>query len=53
MVGFDFPKYNMISMSPNIPKDDINFFNRMFENFTIGFIFFYKIIQAEKGKSPS
>ena len=28
----------MVSISPNIPKDNNNFFRRMFDNFTIGFI---------------
>ena len=31
----------MVSMSSNIPKNDSNFFHRMFDNFTIGFIVFY------------
>ena len=28
----------MVSMTPNILKDDTNFFHRMFEKVTVGFI---------------
>ena len=47
-LGFDFPKNNMVSMSSNIPKNDSNFFHRMFDNFTIDFIVFMTNSSKEK-----
>ena len=38
----------MVSMSSNIPQDDINFFHRMFEKFTIGFIVFIDQFKPRK-----
>ena len=38
----------MVSMSPNIPKDDNNFFHKMFEKFTICFIVFIDQFKARK-----
>ena len=40
-VGFDFPKHHLISMGPNTPKDNDNFFfHWLFEKFAMGFIVF-------------
>ena len=38
----------MVSISQNIPKNDNNFFHRMFENFTIGFIVFIDQLKPRK-----
>ena len=38
----------MVSMSSNIPKNDSNFFHKMFDNFTIGFIVFYDQFKPRK-----
>ena len=38
----------MVSMSQDIPRDDTNFFHRMFENFIIGFIFFINQFKSRK-----
>ena len=38
----------MVYMSPNIPKDDTNFFHRMFENLTISFIVFIDKFKPRK-----
>ena len=43
-VGFEFPKNNLISMCPNIPKDNDNFFHRVFEEFAIEFFIFINTI---------
>ena len=35
---FNFPKNNLVSMGPNIIKDDSNFYLKMFGKFSIDFI---------------
>ena len=45
---FDFLEHQLIPLSPNIPKDNNNFFHWLFEKFTISFIVF--INQFKPGK---
>ena len=43
-IVFELPKHNMISMCPNIPNDNNNFFHRMLKESNN----FYGLIQAKK-----
>ena len=53
-IGFEFSKYNLISMCPNIPNDNGNFFHRMLEEFTIRFIIFISTYSnCQERKLPS
>ena len=47
-IGFEFSKYNLISMCPNIPNDNGNFFHRMLEEFTIRFIIFINLFKLPR-----